>query len=69
MNGKIESLHINDKNIIYESDEVVAKFDKLDFSVDNVKFKSNNINTVVLTHAVKMYFLLKNLRDFSVFKL
>ena len=69
MNGKIESLHINEKNIIYESDEVVAKFDKLDFSVDNVKFKSNNINTVVLTHAVEMYFLLKNLRDFSVFKL
>jgi hypothetical protein len=41
---------------------------QLDFSVRDVIFKNGKTNSVVLNRAAEMYFLLKNLKDFSLFK-
>jgi len=64
----LESIQINDDKIRYDSVEVEAVFNKLDFSVTDVIFKNGNTNSVVLNRAAEMYFLLKNLKDFSIFK-
>ncbi len=64
----LESVQINDDKIIYESSEVEAVFNLLDFSVTDVIFKNGKTNSVVLNCAAEMYFLLKNLKDFSLFK-
>ncbi len=58
----------HDEVLTYESDEVVAKFNADDFSLIDLKNKSDTLNKFNFKHAVEMYFLLKSLKDFSIFK-
>ncbi|MGB5850109.1 MAG: putative selenate reductase subunit YgfK [Ignavibacteriaceae bacterium] len=67
-NGILELLSFTDDFLIYESDEVVAKFNVYDFSLIDLKTKSVTINKINFKQAVEMYFLLKSLKDFSIFK-
>jgi putative selenate reductase len=66
-NGRLESLSFKDDFLIYESSEVVVKFNQNDFSVSDITFKSNVTNKIELRHAAEMYFLLKSLIDYSLF--
>jgi putative selenate reductase len=65
--GGLELLSFEDDFLIYESNEVVVKFDQNDFSVSEIEFKSGKANEVELRHAAEMYFLLKSLKDYSLF--
>jgi putative selenate reductase len=67
-NKRIEIITHSDKFLTYESDEVVAKFNEDDFSLIDLKTKSDTLNNFNFKHAVEMYFLLKSLKDFSIFK-
>ena len=67
-NGRIEFLTHSDNVLTYESDDVVAKFNEDDFSLMEVKTKSDTIDKINFKHAAEMYFLLKSLKDFSIFK-
>jgi putative selenate reductase len=67
-NGSLELLSFMDDFLIYESKDVVVKFNQNDFSVSDIKFNSNVTNKIELRHAAEMYFLLKSLKDFSIFK-
>ena len=66
--NSLESIQINEDKIIYESSDVEAVFKQLDFSVIDVIFKNGKCTSVILNRAAEMYFLLKNLKDFSIFK-
>jgi putative selenate reductase len=68
-NGRFEILSFRDDVIIYESSDVVVKFNQNDFSVSDIKLNLNlNVtNKIELRHAAEMYFLLKNLKDYSLF--
>jgi putative selenate reductase len=67
-NGDIELLSFKDDILIYESGKVVVKFNQDDFSVTDISFKLNVKNKIGLRHAAEMYFLLKSLKDYSLFK-
>ena len=62
-----ESLSFEDDFLIYESSEVVVKFGQNDFSISEITFKSDKTKEIELRHAAEMYFLLKNLKDYSLF--
>ncbi len=66
-NGRLELLSFKDDFLIYETSEVVVKFNQNDFSVSDIKFKSDAANGIELRHAAEMYFLLKSLIDYSLF--
>ena len=63
-----ESIQINEDKILYESSDIEVVLNQLDFSVRDVIFKNGKTNSVVLNRAAEMYFLLKNLKEFSLFK-
>ncbi|MGB5894144.1 MAG: hypothetical protein WBG58_08190, partial [Ignavibacteriaceae bacterium] len=67
-NGILELLYFTDDFLIYESYEVVDTFNVYDFSLIDLKTKSVTINKINFKQAVEMYFLLKSLKDFSIFK-
>jgi len=67
-NGRIEIITHSDKILTYESDEVVAKFNEDNFSLIDLKTTSDAHKKFNFKHAVEMYFLLKSLKDFSIFK-
>jgi putative selenate reductase len=67
-NGRIESLTYSNNGLTYETDEVVASFSEDDFSLIDIKTKSDTIQKINFKQAVEMYFLLKNLKNFSIFK-
>lgn len=66
-NGNIESLTLCDELLTYESDKVVVKFKQTDFSISDIKFKSEMTNEIELRRAAEMYFLLKSLKNNSLF--
>jgi putative selenate reductase len=67
LNGKIEMLSLEHESYSFESDEVKAVFNSTDFKVLNIEFKSDSIKEFKFNRAAEMYFLLKNLKDFSIF--
>lgn len=66
-NGNNESLTLRDEILLYESDEVVVKFKQNDFSILEIKIKSDMTKEIELRHAAEMWFLLKSLRNISLF--
>jgi len=65
--GSIESLTLCDEILTYESDKVVVKFKRKDFSIFDIKFKSDVSNEIELKNAAEMWFLLKSLKNYSLF--
>ena len=63
----LEVLSFADDFLIYESSEVVVKFNQIDFSISEITFKSDKTKEIELRHAAEMYFLLKNLKGYSLF--
>ena len=63
----LESLSYADDFLIYESSEVVVKFGQNDFSISEITFKLDKANEIEFSHAAEMYFLLKSLKDYSLF--
>lgn len=62
----IESLSLKDNLLIYENNQVVVNFDKDNFELIKLKFKSQNINEIVLEHATEMCYLFMNLNNYSL---
>lgn len=63
----IEKLFLSNNLVIYESDEVIAKFIIKELKLSEVKIKSNTKESIKLEKAAEMYFLLMNLKDHSIF--
>ena len=66
-NGSIDVLTFKENYFAYESELVNAKFSKDDFSLLDVRFKSDSVNEVNLHRAAEMCFLIKNLENVSIF--
>ncbi|NNL20787.1 MAG: putative selenate reductase subunit YgfK [Ignavibacteriaceae bacterium] len=57
----VEFLSLNKNLLIYENDIVIVNFDKNNFDLIDLKFKSEYLNEIVLKKAAEMYYLFKNL--------
>ncbi|NNJ53723.1 MAG: putative selenate reductase subunit YgfK [Ignavibacteriaceae bacterium] len=57
----VEFLSLNKNLLIYENDIVIVNFDKNNFDLIDLKFKSEYLNEIVLKKAAEMYYLLNNL--------
>ena len=62
----IESLSLKDNLMTYENDNVVVNFDKNNFGVIDVKFKTSSFNEIVLQQASEMYYLFINLNNHTL---
>jgi putative selenate reductase len=67
-NGSLEVLSVNENYLTFESDQVFAKISKDDFSINEIRFKSESVQEISLSKAAEMFFLIKNLSELSVFK-
>ena len=65
--NKFESLTLENKNYIYETEEVFVKFDISNFMIKDVEVKSDSFEEVKLEHAAQMSVLLSNLKEFYLF--
>ena len=66
--GNSECLTLSNGAMIYESDEVVVNIKHNDFTISDIKFKSDKIKEINLNHAVEMIFLFQNLKNNPLFK-
>ena len=66
-NGSVQSLFENEDHYIYETKEVKANFGINDFSISDVILKSESTPQFEFRKAAEMYFLLLNLKEFSIF--
>ena len=66
-NGSIEALEIDDEFYIYESNEVTAKFNLDNFTIEEAVFKNDKLETIEIRRAAEMIFLLYNLKDLAIF--
>lgn len=62
----VEYLSLKDDLIIYESDNVVVNYDKNNFDIIDLKFKTNTFDEMVLQQAAEMYYLFINLNSHSL---
>lgn len=67
MNGEIETLSLSSNLVYYESNTVKAVFTKKNFKISDIKFKTESVKEYKFDLAAEMYFLLKNLKDLSIF--
>jgi len=66
-NGSSETLTLSDNLLTYESEKVVVKFKRNDFSISDIKYKSDVTKEIELRHSAEMWFLLKSLRNNPLF--
>ena len=64
----IESLHINESYFVYRSELVEVRFSKDFLSLIDIKFLSDSVREINLHQAAEMCFLIRNLKDVSIFK-
>ncbi len=62
----IEYLSLKDDLMIYESDNVIINFNKNNFDLIDLKFKTNAFNEIVLKQAAEMYYLFINLNNHTL---
>jgi putative selenate reductase len=62
----IESLLLNSSNLIYENKNVIVSFNKNNFDLVETKFKTDDMNEIILERATEMYYLLINLKNHSL---
>ncbi|MCJ7554729.1 MAG: putative selenate reductase subunit YgfK [Ignavibacteriaceae bacterium] len=67
-NDQIEKLSLLEDAWLYESNDLEIKFSSTDFSILNIKSKSNSDCEIVLENAAQMFFLFNNLKDISIFR-
>lgn len=67
-NGSRETVSLNEKYFIYDSDLVSAKLSRNDFKILEVQFKDDSVGEVNLNHAAEMCFLAGNLKNIAIFK-
>jgi len=65
-NGNLESLSLSNDFLFYESNDVIVKFNKNDFSIMEINFKTD-AKELNLKHAAEMFFLLKSLKNNPIF--
>jgi putative selenate reductase len=63
-----EILSIQEDVLEYKMESVSVKFNRDDFTILDINFKSDMVNEINLYHAAEMYFLLINLNSISIFK-
>jgi putative selenate reductase len=63
---EVEYLSLKDDLMIYESDAVVVNFNKNNFDMIDLKFKTNAFNEIVLQQAAEMYYLFINLNNHTL---
>lgn len=66
-NGSVQTLFENEDHYIYDTEEVKATFGINDFSISEIMFKDESFNTADFRKAAEMIFLLKNLKEFTIF--
>jgi putative selenate reductase len=66
-NFGIESLSLQDGKIVYENDVVSVNFNKNNFEIIDLNFKSENPKEIILERAAEMYYLFINLINHSLF--
>ncbi|OGU85330.1 MAG: hypothetical protein A2W11_04745 [Ignavibacteria bacterium RBG_16_35_7] len=66
-NGSIEVLSYKKNYFAYESEIVNAKFNIDDFSLLDIKFNSDSVQEKNLHQAAEMCFLIKSLKEVSIF--
>ncbi len=64
--SEIEYLALKNDLMIYESENVVVNFNKNNFDMIDVKFKSNAFNELVLQRAAELYYLYINLNNHTL---
>jgi putative selenate reductase len=62
----IEYLSLKNDLVIYESDNVVVNFNKNNFHMIDLKFKTSGSNEMVLQQAAEMYYLFINLNNHAL---
>jgi putative selenate reductase len=67
-NDSIEVLSFEENNFIYESDLIYVRFSGNEFSLLDINFKFDSVQEINLSKAAEMCFLIKNLKDVSIFK-
>ena len=67
-NGSSEILSLDEKYFIYDSDKVKAILSRTDYSVSDIQIKDESVQEVELDHLAEMSFILKNIKNISIFK-
>jgi putative selenate reductase len=62
----IEYLSLKDDLITYESEDVVVNFNKNNFDIIDLKFKTNSLKELVLQQTAEMYYLFINLNNHTL---
>jgi putative selenate reductase len=62
----VESLLLKNDLMIYESDYVIVNFDKDNFDLVDVRFKSNDTKEIILERVAEMYYLFMNLNNHTL---
>ncbi len=65
---KLETIKIEIDSFMYESDNMIATFNRYNYELKDIKAKIGKLDKIVLSKAAEMMYLLSNLNDFSIFK-
>jgi putative selenate reductase len=62
----IESLTLKNEFMIYENDNIIVNFNKNNFDLIKLNFKTDSLNELILDRATEMYYLFNNLKNHSL---
>ncbi|MCW8849815.1 MAG: hypothetical protein OQJ81_07535, partial [Melioribacteraceae bacterium] len=66
-NEKLETMKIENDSILYESENLMATFNRYSYELIEIKPKENKQNIYTLDKAAEMIYLLTNLNNYSIF--